>query len=177
MNRQSATALPGIVLCLVAAATFSLIGCASSTEVEDTTASDTGSEFTDAGASADTGGEEDTAAAGSAKWMSIKPILFDFDRSDIRQDAVPTLKQAATQLDANALKVIIEGHTDTRGSEEYNLALGERRASATRRYLANLGVAMRQMTIVSYGELRPVAQGNNESAWAMNRRASFEAGD
>jgi len=171
MNRQSATALPGIVLCLAAAAIFTLNGCASSTE-EETPPPDTGSEFSDAGATADD--TPDTAASTPIEWRDVAPILFDFDRSDIRSDAVPTLKKAASQLDDTGIKVIIEGHTDNRGSEEYNLALGERRAASARRYLANLGVPMNQMTIVSYGELRPVAQGNTESAWALNRRAAFE---
>jgi peptidoglycan-associated lipoprotein len=175
MNRQSATAFPGIVLCLAAAAIFALNGCASSSE-KDEPPPDTGSEFSDAGATAEPP-VRDTSVAAPVEWVDLDPIHFDFDRSDIRRDAVPTLKQAATQLDDTRLKVIIEGHTDNRGSEEYNLALGERRASSTRRYLANLGVPIKQMQIVSYGELRPVAQGNSESAWALNRRAAFESGD
>ena len=68
---------------------------------------------------------------------------------------------------------MISGYTDDRGTEEYNLALGERRAAAARRYLVNLGVPEDQMTIVSYGELRPLRRDNNDAAWAMNRRAQF----
>ena len=71
------------------------------------------------------------------------------------------------------IKIVISGYTDNRGTEEYNLALGERRAAAARSYLVNLGVPANQMTIVSYGELRPLQRGNNEEAWAMNRRAQF----
>jgi len=69
--------------------------------------------------------------------------------------------------------VIIYGHSDERGTREYNLALGERRGSAVRSYLQSLGVANRQMSVVSYGEERPVNPASNESAWAMNRRAEI----
>ena len=68
---------------------------------------------------------------------------------------------------------MIEGHADERGSEEYNLALGERRAEAVRKYLAALGVPSSQMRIVSYGESRPAVTGHDESAWGLNRRAEF----
>ena len=67
----------------------------------------------------------------------------------------------------------IEGHCDERGSEEYNIALGERRAAAVRAYLYNLGVPNEQMTIVSYGEARPAVRGTGETAWQLNRRAQF----
>ena len=69
--------------------------------------------------------------------------------------------------------VVIEGHADERGSEEYNLALGERRAEAVRRYLEALGVAESQLRIVSYGESKPAALGSDEAAWRLNRRAEF----
>ena len=74
-------------------------------------------------------------------------------------------------------KIVIAGNTDNRGSEEYNLALGERRAASVQRYLENLGVPSDQMTIVSYGELRPAAQGNTPAAWALNRRVDFTLAD
>jgi len=159
----------GLVLCGAAFALIGLSGCAS-TEEEAAPAADTGSEFSDAGA---------TAAPAPAKpkkmeWVGIEPVYFDFDKSDIRPDAVGTLRGAANVLNESGYKVVIAGHTDNRGTEEYNLALGERRAASVRRYLANLGVAMNQMTIVSYGEVRPAAQGNTEAAWQLNRRAEFE---
>lgn len=174
MNRQSLLSTrpswSGLVLCLAAAFVFGLAGCAS-TEEETPTEPDTGSEFSDAGATAEV---EETMVVEEVEWVGIEPVYFDFDKSDIRQDAVPTLRAAATGLNETGIKVVIAGHTDNRGSEEYNLALGERRAASVRRYLANLGVPMGQMTIVSYGEVRPAAQGNTEAAWQLNRRAEFE---
>jgi peptidoglycan-associated lipoprotein len=107
--------------------------------------------------------------------VDIATVYFDFDKSDIRSDAVDGLRVGAEALKASGAKVVIAGHTDNRGSEEYNLALGERRAASVRRYLTNLGVDMNQMTIVSYGEVRPAVQGNNETAWARNRRAEFKS--
>jgi peptidoglycan-associated lipoprotein len=174
MNRQSLSALPGIVLCLAAAAIFVSSGCASSSKKDKAPPPSTGSEFSDAGATVAT---EEVEEVDVVEWVDLGNVYFDFDRSDIRRDAVPTLKQAAVSLNDTGLKVIIEGNTDNRGTEEYNLALGERRASSVRRYLANLGVPMGQMTIVSFGELRPAAQGNTEAAWALNRRVQFEPAD
>ncbi len=72
------------------------------------------------------------------------------------------------------MRIRISGHADERGSDEYNLALGNRRAAAAKRYLAGRGVTEARMDIVSYGEERPVAAGQNEAAWAQNRRAEFE---
>ena len=175
MKRQShrATRLASSRLALAFAASLAigLTGCAS-TDEESAAQSSTGSEFSDAGA---TSGSESMGGAGAGgRWSGIEPVYFDFDKSDIRPDAVPTLKNGGALLNEQGTKVVIAGHTDNRGSEEYNLALGERRASSVRRYLANLGVPMTQMTIVSYGEVRPAAQGNTEAAWALNRRAEFE---
>lgn len=100
-------------------------------------------------------------------------IYFDYDSSSIRDDARSVLRANAESLRRGGEKVTIEGHTDERGSEEYNLALGERRASAVRRYLQNLGVPQGNMRTLSYGEAKPAARGNSESAWRWNRRADF----
>lgn len=102
------------------------------------------------------------------------PIYFDFDRSFIRDDAKPGLQAVAAALKADgALKLGLEGHCDDRGTAEYNLALGERRVSAAKRYLNNLGVAASRLTTLSYGEERPVDPGHDEAAWAKNRRVEF----
>lgn len=106
--------------------------------------------------------------------VTIDAVYFDFDSANIRPDATDLLRAGSMALQETGVKVVIAGHTDNRGSEEYNLALGERRAASVRRYLANLGVNMSQMTIVSYGEVRPAAQGNTETAWALNRRVEFQ---
>jgi len=101
-------------------------------------------------------------------------VFFDFDKSELRSDAVTQLKNNANWIQANGVrKVIIEGHCDERGTNEYNLALGERRANSTKDYIVNLGVEPAHIKTVSYGEEKPFAEGHNEEAWAQNRRAHF----
>jgi peptidoglycan-associated lipoprotein len=108
------------------------------------------------------------------KVCQMPTVYYDFDKYDIRPDAVDSLKQTAACLAADPnISVTIEGHTDDRGTEEYNVALGERRASAAKKYLKNLGVSDKRLKPVSYGETRPVASGENEDAWQKNRRAEF----
>jgi len=107
--------------------------------------------------------------------IELGTIYFDFDRANIREDARPILRQNAEALRASGQSVIIEDHCDERGDEEYNLALGERRATAVKRYLENLGVPASQMRTISYGESRPAVVGHDESAWQWNRRAEFRA--
>lgn len=101
-------------------------------------------------------------------------FYFDFDRSELKPEARTQLSQHARYLrDNGSARVVIYGHTDERGTREYNLALGERRGAAVRSYLQSLGVANRQMSVVSYGEERPVNPASNEAAWAQNRRAEL----
>ncbi len=101
-------------------------------------------------------------------------VLFDFDKSDIRADAAEVLKRKAAWLKENgAVKAVIEGHCDERGTEAYNLALGERRAQAAKKFLANLGIDAKRIETISYGEERPLDPGHNEAAWSKNRRAQF----
>ena len=101
-------------------------------------------------------------------------IYFDFDKSNLRPDAQATLRKQADFLQANPkAKVIIEGHCDERGTTEYNLALGDRRANSAKAFLVNLGVSESRLTTISYGEERPLDSGGTEMAWAKNRRAQF----
>jgi len=101
-------------------------------------------------------------------------VNFDFDKSDIRPDAAEVLKNKAAWLQENGeVMVIIEGHCDERGTDAYNLALGERRAQAAKAFLEGLGIAATRMDTISYGEERPLDPGHNEDAWAKNRRAQF----
>ena len=105
-------------------------------------------------------------------------VHFDFDRSNIRADAEPILQRKVTVLREHpGIELRIEGHADERGSNEYNLALGQRRAESVRSYLLSYGLAPGRFTTISYGEERPLAQGSNEEAWAMNRRAEFVVTD
>ena len=103
-------------------------------------------------------------------------IFFEFDQYVLTAEAKNQLATNARLLQgAPAIKVQIEGHCDERGSDEYNLALGEKRALATKNYLVSLGVAVDRMSIISYGEEMPLDPANAEAAWAKNRRAEFKA--
>jgi peptidoglycan-associated lipoprotein len=101
-------------------------------------------------------------------------IHFDFDSASIREDAKPILLKKAEFLKKYpTLAITIEGHCDERGTSEYNLALGERRAHSAWQYLVNLGIAPNRMQMISYGKERPIATGHDEASWAKNRRAHF----
>jgi peptidoglycan-associated lipoprotein len=102
-------------------------------------------------------------------------IYFDFDSFELKPQARTRLKEKAMILEESPkLKVIIEGHCDERGTQEYNLALGERRAKAAYEFLLLLGIDANRLQIVSYGEERPAVKGHNEAAWAKNRRCEFK---
>lgn len=104
----------------------------------------------------------------------LKDIGFDFDKYNIRPGDAETLKQNLDWFNANQGKnVKVEGHCDERGSVEYNLVLGQKRADSTKNYLINLGVDGKFLATVSYGKEKPVDPGHNEEAWAKNRRAHF----
>jgi peptidoglycan-associated lipoprotein len=101
-------------------------------------------------------------------------VYFDFDESTIRADAQESLAAKVPILRQNpGIRIRIEGHADERGSVEYNLALGMRRAVAVREYLVGFGIDAARFEVISYGEDRPAAQGSDEAAWALNRRAEF----
>lgn len=113
-------------------------------------------------------------AEGGDEMFTNEDIYFAFDSSALSQDAKHTLLRKDYWMKNNSnANVQIEGHCDERGTEEYNLALGERRAISAKKYLVNLGIAESRLDTISYGELRPVARGHNEEAWAKNRRAHF----
>jgi len=104
----------------------------------------------------------------------LNDIHFDFDKYDIRSADTKILDANAAWLKTNANHlVLIEGHCDQRGTNEYNLALGERRAKSTMNYLVSQGVQASRITIISYGEERPLCTEANETCWAKNRRAHF----
>jgi len=101
-------------------------------------------------------------------------VFFDFDKSDLKPESRGTIEALATWLNANpAVTITIEGHCDERGTREYNLALGERRANAVYDYLLALGVSASRLNTISYGKERPAVLGSNEQAWAQNRRGVF----
>jgi len=99
-------------------------------------------------------------------------VFFDYDKYSLKAKARQTLERQATFLKNNAgVKVVLQGHADERGTREYNLALGERRANAAKDYLVALGIDPNRITIISYGKERPAVAGSNEAAWSQNRRA------
>jgi len=101
-------------------------------------------------------------------------IYFDYDRAAIRDDARPTLDTNASWLKKyRTVKILVEGHCDERGTEEYNLALGEKRAKSAQDYLLSLGIGSDRIKIISYGKSQPINPAHDESAWQMNRRAQF----
>jgi peptidoglycan-associated lipoprotein len=104
----------------------------------------------------------------------LLPIYFDFDSSEIREDQVPRIQVNADFMKNNAGKTVhIEGNTDPRGTLEYNMALGERRAQSAKKYLLNLGAKEDQLTTISFGEERLLMHGRDELSWAQNRRDDF----
>ena len=104
---------------------------------------------------------------------NLKDVFFDFDKYDIRANDAKILDTNATWLKSNDNLVLIEGHCDERGTNEYNVALGERRAQATLNYLVSQGVQASRITIISYGKERPVCTEHTEDCWARNRRSHF----
>ena len=104
----------------------------------------------------------------------LEDVFFDFDKSALRpSDRAVLTRNAQTLQQHPDLRVTIEGHCDERGTREYNLALGDRRARAVRDFLVRFGIDAARLEIVSYGEERPFAIGHDESSWALNRRAHF----
>ncbi len=118
---------------------------------------------------------DQAAAANNGSSPGLKTIFFDYNQYLLTPAAREALAANSAFLKTNpGLQVRIEGYCDERGSDEYNLALGERRALATQKYLASLGVPKEQLTTISYGEEMPLDPGHTEEAWAKNRRAQFK---
>jgi peptidoglycan-associated lipoprotein len=109
----------------------------------------------------------------------LRAVYFELDSAVVREDGRASLDHNAQQIRSNPGwgVVTIEGHCDERGSEEYNLALGERRAAAVKQYLADQGVPPDRLDVRSFGEMEPVSLGHDERTWRLNRRVQFETGD
>lgn len=159
---------------LLAGSALLFVGCSSTG-----TKGDAGASIEDRGASgaSTSGARVGGAWTGSAlenpdSPLYTKTILFDFDQSTIRREFIDVLRAHAAYLVTNpGVGVLIEGHADERGSREYNIALGERRAKSVRRFLEAEGVDSTQINTISYGEERPAALGADEYSWSQNRRA------
>ena len=156
----------------VALLALAVAGCQTSkpgTSPTPAPTSGTGSEFREDPVRSDPGGVRSTTI--------LQSVYFDFDRYDIREDAKAVLRANAKGIKGNSGwgTITVEGHCDERGSEEYNLALGERRANAIKRYLMDLGVPSNRLRTVSFGEAKPAVMGHDESAWRYNRRVEFRS--
>ena len=157
----------------MAMASLLFVGCSSTG-----TKGDGGASIEDRGSSASTSG-----ASQGGVWtgnpldnpnslLSTKTIYFEFDRSEIRSEFIDVLRAHAAYLNTNrSASVRVEGHADERGSREYNIGLGERRANSVRDFLEAEGVSDSQINTISYGEERPASLGHDEISWAENRRA------
>jgi peptidoglycan-associated lipoprotein len=166
-----------VVLLLVGAC--ALCACASKASKPDASGeqgmASSGAEGAGAGnANASGGGSDDEAAGPQAGLLAKRTVYFDFDSSEIKGEGTDIVAAHAKYLAANpGTRVRLEGHTDERGSREYNIGLGERRAQAVRRALLLQGAADAQISTVSYGEERPAVPGHDEAAWAKNRRVEI----
>ncbi len=170
-----------LILALTSVTLLVTAGCSGKSAVKPAPpASTAGASTSDASSSGDgTATNAGTVGNGSASGASApagvaRLIYFDFDSAEIRPEFVSVIAAHAHAIAANAsIRVRLEGHTDERGSPEYNIGLGERRAQAVRRALLLQGVGEGQLATVSYGEERPAAAGQTEADWAKNRRVEF----
>jgi len=161
-----------LVVCIFIAALVSSVAC-SKKQTVPTTIDDTAAELQET----DLGAGEFTAIDPSDPVLSaiFKNILFNYDQFSLTPQACAILDSIGAWMKGNPGKVLmIEGHCDDRGTNEYNLALGDRRANSAKTYLVQLGVDSARIYTISYGEERPIVDGSNESAWAKNRRGEFK---
>jgi peptidoglycan-associated lipoprotein len=168
-------------LMLIALGGLALAGCPKKPTVipEGTPPADTGSTTTAPSDSDSVGGGAVTADERARREAEAAGtiVYFDYDRAEIKPEFIPIINASAKFLNgAQTRKVRLEGHSDERGSREYNIGLGERRAQAVRRALMLQGVREPQLTTVSYGEERPSVQGSDESAYGKNRRVELSYG-
>ncbi|MDR0806289.1 MAG: peptidoglycan-associated lipoprotein Pal [Enterobacteriaceae bacterium] len=153
---------------LIALPVMALAACSSSDKNSDGNGSESG--YGSNGGAFSSGDEQ--ARLTMQQLQSNNIVYFDFDRYDVRSDFTQMLDEHAAFLRSNpAYKVTVEGHADERGTPEYNIALGERRANAVKMYLQGKGVSGEQISIVSYGKEKPAVLGHDEAAYAKNRRA------
>ncbi len=145
-----------------------LVGCASKDTVDET------ADYERDGVRTGTTDRDGVRAGVDDDRAALENVVyFDFDQAVLKPETRAILLAHADRLKANPRQVRLEGHTDERGTREYNMALGERRANAVRDFLVLQGVSRNSLEVISYGEERPVAHGSNESAWAQNRRVEI----
>ena len=155
----------------VVAVTFLIAACETASQVSGDSASNTASSSAASSSSSSSASAEKTSAEKLAQVGDT--VNFDFDSAELTVSARSTLNRQSAFLSVNPdLMIVIEGHADERGTREYNLALGERRATAVRDYLVAKGINAARVRTVSYGKERPAVSGSDEAAWAKNRRAT-----
>ena len=199
--KRTSLVLPAMILVL---SFFALYGCPKSTEVssepelkvekapqapaEDTAAKEAAARAAEqqradeaaaaAAARAKAAEEEKSREAAATSAAGLEPIYFDFDKSFIRDDAKAAMKANADYLKANPkVKVRIEGNCDERGTIEYNQALGQRRAASAKKYLTDMGISAKRISLISYGKEKPVCTQSTEDCWQKNRRDEFVAAE
>ena len=157
-------------LAVVALALAVVVGCSS----KKGDASGDGAIDPNAGYNAGANGSGlDSSMSDEAALRAITVFYFEYDSADLQPEAMRALDVHAQDLKGNGQRVVLAGNTDERGTREYNMALGERRGQAVQRYLVLQGVSPAQLEVVSYGEERPLALGNDDQAWAQNRRVEM----
>ena len=166
-----------VLLGVMLAACLAVSACSGKKPKPDANATDTSQDSgaDSAGVRGATANDEGADAPGPMEGLLAKrTVYFDFDSSEIKGEGTDIVAAHAKYLAKNGgMKIRLEGHTDERGSREYNIGLGERRAQAVRRALLLQGAAEGQISTVSYGEERPAAAGSDEAAWAKNRRVEI----
>ncbi len=162
----------GAIVIVIGAIALGSVGCASK---QTGAADDAANQGTGTGSEFDDGSLGQGSPVSTSTISDLETVYFDFDKSSIRSESAGVLRNNAGVIKENADwgQLTIEGNTDERGSEEYNLALGERRAMAVKRYLVDLGVTESRLRTVSFGEAKPAVPGHDESAWRYNRRSDF----
>ncbi len=158
---------------LISAVLVAMVGCKSK-QAQPDAGQQTPSTSTEAPAIDSTAMNFDPAGSDSGNIAGLKTVQFEYDKANLSNDARKTIQGNADWMKTNAkVKVQIEGHTDSRGSIEYNVALGERRANAVKNYMISLGIPAERLATISYGEEKPLDPAENDAAWAKNRRANF----
>ena len=172
MRRSPRIATLALAACLAAALTA--VGCASRKQVSTTTPEPPPPTTTETETAPPPPPPSSTSSDATEPRTSLRDAYFDFDDAGLNADAKSALENNARFMEGSGKSaVVIEGHCDERGSVEYNLALGDRRAKAAKEFLVAYGIAASRLTTISYGKERPADEGHYEAAWAKNRRAHF----
>ncbi|WP_457575738.1 OmpA family protein [Desulfomarina sp.] len=159
-----------LLLALICVSVMVLSGCGKKTDTDEGVAVETNSEALGAEESLDS---KPLGISEGRTTEGMLPVYFNFDSSEIKADQVPRIEVNAEFIKKTDMNIRIEGNCDPRGTNEYNMALGERRALSAKKYLVNLGVDESRLSTVSYGEERMLLHGHDELSWSQNRRDDF----